>query len=589
MVAVPGGIATVAAGDSIRIPAFFIDRYEVTNKHFKRFVDAGGYRTPGYWQQPFVKEGGTLTWDAAMVEFRDTTGRPGPATWELGSYPEGQDEWPVSGLSWYEAEAYARFAGKTLPTVHHWRMAAGLGVFSEILEWSNFSGKAVARAGQYKGIGPYGTYDTAGNVKEWCANPVGDRRYILGGAWNEPNYQFRSADARLPFDRTPNNGLRLIKLADASTLPRAALQPIEQITRDYRQEKPVGNEVFRAFERLYEYDPSDLKAAVDASTEETVAWRVERMSYAAAYGNERITGYLFLPKNASPPYQTVVYFPHGGGLLLRSFEGAEMSFLAFIIKSGRAVLLPMYKGTYERRLAAPTDGPNALRDLTIQQVKDLGRSVDYLGTRSDIASDRLAYFGVSMGAVVAPMALSVESRFKAAVLWAAGLPMGRRPPEIDPINFAPHVTLPIIVLNGRDDFTFPVETSQMPLFQMLGTPPPDKRRVEYPGGHIFPFARMIKDTLDWLDKDLGRADVTVRLKAPFDEAQGGLRLSKAGHNVRWSATSARSGSSMRSFRSAARPSVPPGCRRPCDSAIPPSPSVPRSLRAARTSGSAGRG
>jgi dienelactone hydrolase len=262
--------------------------------------------------------------------------------------------------------------------------------------------------------------------------------------------------------------------------------------------------VFQAFQRLYAYDAGDLKPAIDPAIEESAAWRVEHVSYAAAYGNERITGYLFLPKNAAPPYQTVVYFPHSGGLVLRSFEGAEMSFLAFFIKAGRAVLLPMYKGTYERRLAAPPQGPNAQRDLTIQQIKDLGRSVDYLSTRSDIARDRLAYFGVSMCASVAPMALSMERRFKTAVLWAAGFPTGSKPPpEIDPINFATRVTTPVLMLNGRDDFTFPVESSQTPMFQMLGTPPADKRRVEYPGGHIFPFARMIKDTLDWLDKYLG--------------------------------------------------------------------------------------
>jgi len=509
MVRVPGGAAALATGQSLRIPPFFIDRYEVTNKSFKRFVDAGGYRTREYWQQPFLKDGRPIPWEEAVAEFRDTTGRPGPALWELGTFPEGQDEFPITGLSWYEADAYARFAGKALPTVHHWRMAAGLlagqSVFSDILEWSNFSGKQVARVGEYQGLGPYGTYDMAGNVKEWCANAVDDRRYLLGGGWNEPNYQFRNADARLPFERAPNSGVRLIKIVDPAAVPPAAHEPVARVSRDYSIEKPVGDDVFQVFQRLYAYDPGDLKPAVDPAPEQTAAWRVERVSYAAAYGNERVTGYLYIPKNASSPYQALVYFPHSGSLVLRAFEGAEMAFLSFMIKSGRAVLLPMYKGTYERRLAQPPNGPNALRDLTIQQIKDLARSVDYLSTRTDIASDRLAYFGVSMGSNIAPMALSIERRFKTAVLWAAGFPTSPKPPppEIDPINFAPRVTTPVLMLNGRDDFTFPVETSQRPMFQMLGTPAADKQRVEYAGGHIFPFARMIKDTLDWLDKYLG--------------------------------------------------------------------------------------
>ncbi len=59
-----------------------------------------------------------------MALFRDRTGRPGPATWEVGSFPEGQADFPVSGVSWHEAAAYAEFAGKSLPTLHHWFRAA---------------------------------------------------------------------------------------------------------------------------------------------------------------------------------------------------------------------------------------------------------------------------------------------------------------------------------------------------------------------------------------------------------------------------------------------------------------------------------
>ena len=73
----------------------------------------------------------------------------------------------------------------------------------------------------------------------------------------------------------------------------------------------------------------------------------------------------------------------------------------------------------------------------------------------------------------------------------------------DPINFAPRVTLPVLMLNGRDDFASPPATSQEPMFRMLGTPEAQKRRALYEGGHVFPFSRLIKDTLDWLDLQLG--------------------------------------------------------------------------------------
>ena len=81
------------------------------------------------------------------------------------------------GVSWYEAAAYAVYAGKSLPTYYHWYKAAALGVFSDILLLSNFSGKGLARSDMYQGLGAYGTFDMAGNAKEWCLNSTGSRRY----------------------------------------------------------------------------------------------------------------------------------------------------------------------------------------------------------------------------------------------------------------------------------------------------------------------------------------------------------------------------------------------------------------------------
>ena len=106
---------------------FWIDRYEVTNRQYKLFVDANGYKRPEYWKPPFVKEGKTLTFDEAMARFHDATGRPGPAAWTQGNYPQGEDGLPVTGVSWYEAAAYAAFVGKTLPTVYHWVLGRDTG------------------------------------------------------------------------------------------------------------------------------------------------------------------------------------------------------------------------------------------------------------------------------------------------------------------------------------------------------------------------------------------------------------------------------------------------------------------------------
>lgn len=216
--AVPAGMvyapATVATAPPpvVSLPAFWIDRYEVTNDEFKKFVDAGGYENPEYWTTAFIKDGKTLSFQEAMAEFHDATRRPGPATWQLGTFPDGAERLPVSGVSWYEAAAYAAFAGKSLPSVHEWRYVSGIGFNSNVLQLSNFNGKAVAVPGQFRGMGPFGTFDTAGNVKEWTMNaaPTGER-YILGGAWNESSYVFSAWDARTPFARDETFGFRLVK------------------------------------------------------------------------------------------------------------------------------------------------------------------------------------------------------------------------------------------------------------------------------------------------------------------------------------------------------------------------------------------
>jgi len=98
MVHVPAGSAATSGG-TLPLGAFFIDRFEVTNREFKAFVDARGYDTSAYWREPFVKDGRTISREDAMSHFRDSTGRPGPSSWELGAYPQGQDEVPVQGVS----------------------------------------------------------------------------------------------------------------------------------------------------------------------------------------------------------------------------------------------------------------------------------------------------------------------------------------------------------------------------------------------------------------------------------------------------------------------------------------------------------
>ncbi len=503
MMHVPAGRVDPTGHFEVKLDDFLIDKFEVTNREYKKFVDAGGYREPKYWKLPFLKDKHALTFGEAMLLFRDKTDRPGPSTWELGSYAPGQDDYPVNGLSWYEAAAFAQFSGKSLPTVFHWYRAADMGRFSDILQVSNFSGKGPAPVGNYFGLGPFGTYDMAGNVKEWCLNSSGDRKYILGGASTDLPYMYNQPDARLPFERLATHGVRLVKYLHPDALPETLTAPVSFESADYRKMKPVPDSVFHIYEGLYSYDRTPLDAKVESEDDSSPYWRRQRITFNAAYSNERIIAYLYLPKNGVPPYQTVVYFPHGGAQTFHTIEDTQLSLIDFLVKSGRALMFPIYKDTYERLGTPPDSGTNAERDETIQQAKDLRRSIDYLETRPDIDRGRLAYYGISWGAVVGPIMITVESRFKAAVFAAGGCDDQKVLPEVDPMNFAPHVRIPVLMVNGRYDFVIPLVTCQEPFFRLLGDPPQDKRHVLFDTGHAPPQLPVMKEALNWLDHYLG--------------------------------------------------------------------------------------
>jgi serine/threonine protein kinase len=176
MVRVPGAKTPLGKLDD-----FFIDKYEVTNRQYKEFIINGGYKNREYWKHEFIKDGRGLTWEKAMSEFVDQTGRSGPGLWQAGDYSEGEGDYPVSGVSWYEAEAYAEYAGKNLPTGSHWGIARGeytfmikgfqLGGYAIFAPFSNFKGKGPVQVGSLQGITSYGAYDMAGNVRELCFNP----------------------------------------------------------------------------------------------------------------------------------------------------------------------------------------------------------------------------------------------------------------------------------------------------------------------------------------------------------------------------------------------------------------------------------
>jgi predicted esterase len=271
--------------------------------------------------------------------------------------------------------------------------------------------------------------------------------YLVGNcmilAWDGPSYLVMEMNAVSPFDRSAANGFRCVKYLSPGGLAEDLADPVTlPRLRDYDRETPVSDEVFAFHRRLYAYDRKNLNAATENIDEASPFWSKEKMIYDAAYGNER------------------------------------MSALTTI----------------------------SWRDHCFMWYKDLARSVDYLESRPDVDADRLACLGISWGAVQGIGLLALEERIRTGMLLLGGLPLHewlKETPEADPINFAPRVTIPMLMLNGRYDHLYPLEPSQKPTVRFLGTPAEHKRHVIYDSEHSLPRNEMIKETLNWLDRYLG--------------------------------------------------------------------------------------
>lgn len=526
MVRVPGRNVRLYALGGVRAPTapigdFLLDRFEVTNAEFAEFVEAGGYEREELWVHEIRDGDALLTFDQAMERFVDATGRSGPATWEFGTFPDGQGDHPVGGVSWFEAEAYAAFAGKELPTLYHWYLAdngASLELMPGfILRVANYEGPAPRATGDAKAIGVFGAYEMAGNMREWTASASDGGYLSLGGAWTDPSYLYLIPPILPPLDRDPGNGFRTMRQLEEVEQPDVAWAALPTAWQpDPRAAVPVPDDVYRLFTGLFEREPIALEPTIEEEDDSSPLWTKQRITYAAGYGDDRMTALLYLPKSARPPYQTMIFMGGVGSFSQRpsDTEGQIQNWggMEMMLRGGRAVLFPLWKGSYER-----ADGYSVLgslapawREKNVQWVKELRQSIDYLETRDDIDADRVGYRGASFGAGMSPVLLALEPRLKTAVLTGAGFfvvsaAIEGFPADIDPATYAPRVTQPVLMMNGHYDAIFPYESSQVPFFEALGTPASQKKHLTFPSGHsTYGWATELRDeAIGWLDELFG--------------------------------------------------------------------------------------
>jgi iron(II)-dependent oxidoreductase len=217
----------------VNVEGFFLDRYVVTNREFLEFLEDGGYDQMSLWDEAI--------WPA-VLGFIDQTGQPGPRYWANSTFPTGFDDHPVVGVSWYEACAYARWAGKRLATDPEWVKAGTWPVFAESAKpvqrrfpwgdamdrtrvnvWGNGSCTIPVHA-LSQGASVNGVHQLIGNVWEWTSSTFGawepatrkietvvPMKSIRGGAFDtyydaQAHCQFQSGES--PLSRKHNIGFR---------------------------------------------------------------------------------------------------------------------------------------------------------------------------------------------------------------------------------------------------------------------------------------------------------------------------------------------------------------------------------------------
>ena len=507
MVQVPKGptrlfVSELGDLNVVNLESYWIDKYEVTNEQYQSFINAGGYKKREYWDIILNEDGQTIPWAQGMSIFVDKSGLSGPSTWSNGTYRSGQGNYPVMGVSWYEARAYAKWAGKTLPTIYHWYKAAMFwGESGAISPRSNFSGSP-SEVGKYSIFSSYGCYDMAGNAREWGTNPhKNGNRSVMGGGYDDDTYYFTDNFSQHPINRYKTNGFRCVIIPENETNLASADTLIQSFTRDFYAHKPISDEVFKIYNGMFKYDKFPLNVKIIKDSEKVNdAWQKKVVEIDAAYNKERLPLNIFTPTNSNPPHKTVIYVPGSNAITTRNSQNFSANYFGFLLRSGYAVIQPIFKGTYERGYP---EFPNYVEneskiyaDQLIMMVKDYSRAIDYVEEQDELSND-IYYYGISWGGMLGPLFLANEKRIKKSVWQVAGLGARKTRPEGSPLTFLSRVNTPVLMLNGIYDQYFPFETSQKPMYDLLSLREPMKKMITYESAHSPPSSETSKEILKW--------------------------------------------------------------------------------------------
>jgi len=515
MVYVPGGDTIVPLLGFYRhgdIGRYYIGRTEVSNREFAQFVADGGYENPDYWAAADDPD-----FDFSMVaeRFVDSTGRPGPALWVNGGFSPGTGDLPVTGVSWYEAMAYARYRGMTLPTGRHWaRAALGLDesrwpLAPALVASANIGASSPQPVTNDAALSTWGAVNMVGNVREWTTTRNGDSRLSLGLSFASQDWRYALPETSQPLSRRPDQGFRLASYIDEVTDAPMAMG-------DRRPEVPdlSAHEYAAIAEPLiHRHDPS-VSARVDYVRPDH-DWIRERLVIRADSLAESLPVLVFRPVASVGHVQPIVYLPPGdsytGKIPSENIDITKHG-IEFVVESGRALIWPIIAGTHDRFAPRQKISREEIRERRHKALysrrAEIGALIDYLETRPEFDARNTGLLAASFGATfIAPSILATENRIRSAVLLSAALaPVDSTvfPATLNPNTYWPRVTTPVLVLNGSYDISIHATQNRDLLLQTIGSTAARKRAILYDAPHWpLPPHRVRNDTLSWFDEFLG--------------------------------------------------------------------------------------
>jgi len=497
--------------EDVELGAFSIGTNEVSNKDYQEFVDAGGYENPLYWDFPFQVGDKIYDFNSSIKLFIGRYGKLGPANWSFGKFPSGLENHPATGISWFEARAYARFKNLNLPNIFQWTYASGIpeNVFTVnqfVINNSNYESAQLREVtnskGSYNGLNNIG-----GNVKEWALNPNGDKNEkfsIMGGAFNESSYTFKNYYSLSPFDRAIGNGFRLSKNLtnkksnlDSNTIP--------YFKRNFDDLEDVSDEVFEIFKSQFEYNKtlnaktSNIKGLQDG-------YLAQKFEMETTYeSEEKLFGYVIYSNKFKEKLNPVIVFPAAGSIWENSDESIPSQLLKqfkYLIDDGYVIIHPIYHNTYSREKIIKTfwaSDTEAYRDAIIKIGQDYKRSLDYIESRNDFDFSNMSYFGYSWGSTTSNYLLAIDDRIKAAVLCVGGLMLQKSKKEVEAHYYVRRIKTPILHIIGKEDGIFGFEENYKPWKKLIGTPKGKLKLIELEGvGHGLPWDTIIRYHSNWI-------------------------------------------------------------------------------------------